>query len=51
MANNNNIRMPSSGAGLTTFYDESKSKIHVSPQAVLAITVVIIVVAILLNTL
>ena len=45
------IRMPSSGAGLTTFYDESKSKIHISPQAVLALTVVVIIVAILLNAL
>ena len=48
---NNQIRMPSSGAGLTTFYDESKSKIHITPHVVLALTVVIIVVSIILNAL
>ncbi|MCA9477571.1 MAG: preprotein translocase subunit Sec61beta [Nanoarchaeota archaeon] len=48
---NNQIRMPSSGAGLTTFYDESKSSIHLTPQAVVGLTIVVIVVAILLNAL
>ena len=48
---NNQIRMPSSGAGLTTFYDESESKIRITPQVVLALTVVIIIVSIILNTL
>lgn len=43
------IRMPSSGAGLTSFYEESKSKILVSPQAIIGITILIAVVVILLN--
>lgn len=43
------IRMPSSGAGLTSFYEESKSKILISPQAVIGIIVLIVIVTILLN--
>jgi len=43
------IRMPSSGAGLTSFYEESKSKILISPQVILGITVLIVIVIILLN--
>ena len=43
------IRMPSSGAGLTTFYEDSQSKILISPQAVLGITVFIIILTMLLN--
>ena len=49
MAKKNNIRMPQSGAGLTTFYDESASKIHISPQAVLIIVTAIAVIMIVLN--
>jgi len=46
----NKIRMPSSGAGLTSFYEESKSKVLISPQAVLGIIVLIIVITIILNS-
>jgi len=45
------IRMPSSGAGLTTFYEDSQSKILVSPQTVFGITVFIIILTMLLNVL
>lgn len=41
--------MPSSGAGLTTFYDESASKINISPHAVLFIVTAIAVIMIVLN--
>ena len=47
----NRIRMPSSGAGLTNFYEESKSKILISPKALVALIVAVIVVTILLNQL
>lgn len=43
------IRMPSSGAGLTSFYEESKSKILISPQVIVAIVVLIAIVIVLLN--
>ena len=45
------IRMPSSGAGLTSFYEESRSKVLVSPQAIIAITIIVAVVVLLLNNL
>lgn len=43
------IRMPSSGAGLTSFYEESKSKVLISPQVIIGITILIAIVTILLN--
>ena len=46
----NKVRMPSSGAGLTTFYEESKSRILVSPHAVLTLTVLVVIVTMILNT-
>jgi len=46
-----NLRMPSSGAGITQFYNESKSKISVSPQVILGIAVLVIIVTIILNSL
>jgi preprotein translocase subunit Sec61beta len=45
----NKIRMPSSGAGLTSFYEESRSKILLSPHVVLGIAVLVIVITIILN--
>jgi preprotein translocase subunit Sec61beta len=44
------IRMPSSGAGLTTFHEESSSRVRISPQTVLALTILTIIVVIILNT-
>lgn len=44
------IRMPSSGAGITTFYEESKSKVVVSPYAVIGAILVVIVIVALLNS-
>lgn len=48
---NDKVRMPSSGAGLTTFYEESKSRFHIPPQTILFIAILVIVVTIVLNTL
>ena len=45
----NKIRMPSSGAGITTFYEESRSQILVSPHAIVGITIAIIIITIVLN--
>ncbi|MCF7799219.1 preprotein translocase subunit Sec61beta [Candidatus Woesearchaeota archaeon] len=46
----NKIRMPSSGAGLTSFYEESTSKFRIAPQLVLALTLIVIVVVMILNS-
>ena len=45
----NKVRMPSSGAGLTTFYEESKSKVVVSPYTVIGMTLVVMIVIVILN--
>ncbi|MGM5481794.1 MAG: preprotein translocase subunit Sec61beta [Nanobdellota archaeon] len=47
----NKVRMPSSGAGLTTFYEESKSKVVISPYTVIGITLVVVIITIILNSL
>lgn len=44
------ISMPSSGAGITQYYNETKSNIHVSPEVVLGITALIIILVIILNS-
>lgn len=43
------ISMPSSGAGLTRYFDDYKSKIELKPEHVIILIVVIIIVEILLN--
>ncbi|MGM5480274.1 MAG: preprotein translocase subunit Sec61beta [Nanobdellota archaeon] len=43
------IRMPSSGAGLTSFHEESKSKIVLSPYTVIGIVLVVIILTVILN--
>ena len=45
------VRMPSSGAGLTTFYEESKSKLLIHPYLLIGVVILIIIITILLNVL
>ena len=45
------VSMPSSGAGITQYFNETKSSISISPQVVLGITILVIVVVIMLNSL
>ncbi|MGE0793132.1 MAG: preprotein translocase subunit Sec61beta [Candidatus Woesearchaeota archaeon] len=45
------ISMPSSGAGITQYFNETKSRISISPQMVLGISILIVVVVIILNSL
>lgn len=49
MANDNRIRLPSSGAGITNFADEYKSKFMIPPTGVLVFIAAIVVFAILLR--
>jgi len=41
--------MPSSGAGLTRYFDDYKSKIELKPEHVIILIVVVIILEILLN--
>lgn len=43
------ISMPKSSAGLTSFYDESTSKILMNKNLVIGITVSVILITIILN--
>ncbi len=45
-----NMRLPSSGAGLTSFYAEYKSNFVLKPGHVIALVVMVIILEILLHT-
>ena len=49
MARDNKIRMPSGQGGLTRYFDEYKSKIDFSPNAVIVLCIVIILIVIMLH--
>ncbi len=45
------MRLPSSGAGLTSFYAEYKSKLVLKPGHVIAIVILVIILELLLHAL
>ena len=49
MARDDKIRMPSGQGGLTRYFDESKSKIDISPMAVVVLSILIMVIVIILH--
>ena len=49
MANDNRMRLPTGGAGITNFTDEYKSRFMISPAGVIIFIVAIVVFAILLR--
>lgn len=49
MSKNDKISMPSSGAGLTRFFDDYKSKLSFKPQVVIVFVVVIIIIELILH--
>ena len=48
MSRDDKIRMPSSQAGITQFYDEAKSKIVLKPVHVIILIVLVIIIEIFL---
>lgn len=46
---NDKISMPSSGAGLTRYFDDYKSKIEIKPEHVIILIIVVILLEALLN--
>ncbi|MBR9702863.1 preprotein translocase subunit Sec61beta [Candidatus Woesearchaeota archaeon] len=44
MARDNKIRMPSSGAGITTYYDGKRSAIQLKPAHVVLLIVIVILI-------
>lgn len=49
MAKDNKIHMPSGQGGLTRYFEESASKVRLSPGAVIVISVIVMVFIILLH--
>ncbi len=49
MSRKDDVRMPSSSAGVMSFYDEERSKIKIGPTHVVILTVIVIVFALILN--
>jgi len=49
MAQNNTINLPSSGGGIMRFNDENKTKVMMTPQQVLVIIGVVILLEIVLH--
>jgi preprotein translocase subunit Sec61beta len=49
MARDNKVRLPSSTAGITQYWDENTTKIQISPNLVVAVCVVVIILAIIVH--
>ncbi len=49
MARNNKVQMPSSGAGLTRYFEDYKSRIELKPGHVIILVAVILIVIIVLH--
>ena len=49
MARNNKVTMPTSGAGITRYFEEYKSSISISPGQVIILVILVLVIVILLH--
>ncbi len=49
MARDNKIQMPSSGAGITRYFDDYKSKIQLKPMHVVILAGLIIIIVVILH--
>ena len=50
MARDNKINLPSSGGGLTRYFDEYKSRISFKPAVVIVLVVIVIIIEVFLHT-
>ncbi|MBU1199460.1 MAG: preprotein translocase subunit Sec61beta [Nanoarchaeota archaeon] len=49
MAKDNKIQMPSSGAGITRYFDDYKSKIEFKPEHVIVLVILVVIIVIALH--
>ena len=49
MAKDNKMRMPSSGAGITQYFDDYKSSIEFKPQHIIILVIIVILVVVFLH--
>ncbi len=50
MARDNKIRMPSGQGGLTRYFDEYKSKIEFSPNAIIVLCIIVMIIILILHS-
>ncbi|MFH1400881.1 MAG: preprotein translocase subunit Sec61beta [Nanoarchaeota archaeon] len=51
MAKDNRIGMPSSGAGITRYFDDYKSKVEFKPHHIIILVIIVILIEIVLHNL
>lgn len=49
MSQDNRIRLPSGQGGLTRYFDEYKSKIEISPGAVIVLSIIVMIIVLVLH--
>jgi len=49
MSRKDKINMPSSGAGITRYFDDYKSKIEFKPEYIVVLVIVVIIIEIILH--
>ena len=50
MARNNKVNMPSSGAGITRYFDDYRSKIEFKPGHIIVLVCIVIVIELILHS-
>ena len=50
MAKNNKVSMPTSTAGITRYFDETRSKLRIKPGHVIVICVIVALIILMLHT-
>ncbi|MBU1201945.1 MAG: preprotein translocase subunit Sec61beta [Nanoarchaeota archaeon] len=49
MSRKDKISMPSSGAGITRYFDDYKSKIEFKPEYIIVLVIIVIIIEIILH--
>ena len=49
MAKSDKIQMPSSGAGITRYFDDYKSKIEFKPEHIVVLVILVIIIVLVLH--
>jgi preprotein translocase subunit Sec61beta len=49
MAKDDKVQMPSSGAGITRYFDDYKSKFELKPMHVIILAVLVIIIVVILH--
>ncbi len=50
MSRNDKISMPSSGAGITRYFDDYRSKIEFKPEYIIVLAIIVVIIEIILHS-